>query len=1167
MLHLKQTKASSPENSAWVSASAGTGKTKVLTSRVLKLLLAGGEPSKILCLTFTKAAAGEMINRINSYINNWPKLSHNELYSELVELLDRAPSSEELERAKNLFSQKFNSDEFVKVYTIHSFCQYILKRFPVEAGISPNFEVIDEYMTHEITQKIRYKLLQMSGDIHEKKLANSLEFMASNFHDSSIIEIINNIIELRQNFTYLFSNYETCRNYEERLREQFQLAPGQYETEIIKNLKQQITEINLPDSIPPEASEKDTKLLNSIQNFLKDSPEESRINFGGFYQLFLTTKHTVRKNIISSKLKRAREDISEKIDKISQYVNIALEKIKSLHIIFYTKHLYILADYIIKEYQRFKTDGGYLDYNDLIDYAGVLLNDSESSDWVLYKLDGGLHHLLIDEAQDTSLRQWQIIGSLVEDFYSGDSLTDDDRTIFVVGDEKQSIFSFQGARPEIFTELVSYFSGKFEAAGKKLEEINLDISYRSTEAILNVVDHTFAYLRQQYPECFSKAGQEITCHRNGQPGKVIMWPLFTSPAVEEKGFNQWLEHDAAELNHYEVLSHQIALEIKELLDKKYLTTRNRFAREEDILILFRRRGKFTHTLINTLKKYDIKVAGLDRMILTENLAIQDIIAAAKFSLLSEDDLNLACLLKSPLVNLSEHMLYFLATRRGDDSLFKHLTDILSDDSKAAEISTESIKQLQQAYNYLSSLKELYQNSRSVSEFFLAILESHGGRQKLCAALGEEVNDPIDEFIATLSHYEANNLNSGLQEFIYWLENSNIQIKRDAEAGEGLKVMTIHGAKGLQAPIVFLADTTSTPSSGTRFFWDKEGGLYWPGSSDNHNQLIHSLKQENNLSEFSEYLRLLYVAMTRAEDDLYITGLSDKSEPPNDCWYNIIQAAMEELGKKQEFYNEVKLETQDSADNKTGLYYSREEAAQYINQNLQIVYSLNQRTSPEPKQDISKDKSRTDLENDSSEVDLDIRPILLEDNPYKPHFQESKASTKEQEKNKTYISLFSDHEAQTYGLVLHKILEDYIKSGNRELTRNHPELAKLNSSDKQRAINCINNIFHNKQFVDYINNDKYELKSELAIGKKGMENKAIIGRIDLFLRNRTDKEIIIIDYKSDANPPRDNNIYSVPENYIAQLKLYKNSLSEIYKDYKIRAKLLWLTSSWLQDINI
>jgi ATP-dependent helicase/nuclease subunit A len=1160
MLHSKQIEASNPEISAWVSASAGTGKTKVLTSRVLKLLLNGSQPGKILCLTFTKAAAGEMINRINSYINSWPKLNNFQLEEELQELLDRRPTNEELNRAKNLFSLKFNSDEFVKIYTIHSFCQYILKRFPIEAGISPNFKVIDEYMSHSITEEIRYNLLENSGRLDNKQLKKSLEFIASNFHDNSIMEIINNIILERGNFSLLFSRYPHWSQYEEFLRQSFDLGENEYERDVIEKLQRKIKSLDLPGYLE-KASSRDNNLLGQIENFKRQTSEISAQNFGEFKNLFLTQKHTARKNIISANLRRSEPELEENLQLVSKAVIDCLEKIKSLRIIFYTKHLYSLARHITQKYSDFKTDGGYLDYQDLIDYTNRLLNNRETADWVLYKLDGGLHHLLIDEAQDTSFRQWEIIGALVEDFYAGESFSGDNRTIFVVGDEKQSIFSFQGARPEIFSELADYFGNKFNLAGKDLREIDLDISYRSTNAILDIVDNTFSHLQQRFPECLNYDSKKIACHRRDHPGRVEIWPLFYNISEEEQGFEEWLEAERASPRNYEMLAGEIAKRVKSMLGGKYLPSRQRYACEEDIIILFRRRSNFTHTLISTLKNYGLAVAGLDRMVLTDNLAIKDVIAACKFALLPNDELNLACLLKSPLINLSEQDLYHLSARRAEDSLWEYLPKLISHRQDESNLSADRKRNYQRAYNYLNFLLELNNNCNSISQFFLWLLETHGGRQKLCNALGNEVNDPIDEFINTVIDYQSNNPNSSMQEFIHWLENSQIQIKRDAEAGEGLKVMTVHGAKGLQAPIVFLADTTSLPGSATRFFWDNDSNLYWPGSSQNHNSICEKLKQQNLGREFSEYLRLLYVAMTRAEDELYITGISDKKNPPEECWYNLIYNGAAEIGENKEFVNDKSDESEEGRENP-----EQPAVEDYIKTNSCIIYSQNGTKEF--------DKSQDRLEYDASTIShyaqvdnspqIDITPKLPEDQDYPLENIDTTSSNNSLKNQGSFVSIFDSRLATTYGSVLHKIMEDYVKTMDRNLALSHPDLALLSEDEKQAGIQAISSILDSPEFRQLLA-DSDKLKPEVPLGQKSSDGSSVIGRVDLLAINNKDRIIQIIDYKSDAITPEDNDPAKLPEKYITQLRFYRNSAARIYKGYKIKTKLLWLKTGKFMEV--
>jgi ATP-dependent helicase/nuclease subunit A len=578
---------------------------------------------------------------------------------------------------------------------------------------------------------------------------------------------------------------------------------------------------------------------------------------------------------------------AEEIIEAEQHKLIAgIEKIKSLRVAISTESVLELADPIIQIFENLKREASVMDYDDLIHKAHELLSDKGISPWVMYKLDGGIDYILIDEAQDTSPIQWDIIRSVCDEFFSGKGSGEFNRRIFVVGDEKQSIFSFQGADPKEFNKMHEYFSERAKESNHNWEAISLQKSYRSTEAVLKVVDASFA--DEKLKSAISSKVEKINhqSNRTNEPGRVELWPAITAERENDEVSWPTYTEPKERPNVKKELAEKIADEITNWIsDKRIINTKSgaKLVSPGDILILVRNRDELVNYLVKAFKKRNVKIAGVDRLILSEYIAVMDLIALGNFILLPEDDLNLATLLKSPLFNFSEEELFNIAHGR-EETLWQSLKD------NDAEPYTKATK----------FLAELIESAKTLSpfNFYNEVLEVKSGRKKFIARIGDEVIDPLNEFLNLCFNFEKSHTTS-LQKFIQWFLSGKREIKRDLEQGsDAIRIMTTHASKGLQAPIVFLADTTALPRNLTKVFWQEDGLFLWPGSTKNFNKTCRDLHKQRHDGEYDEYLRLLYVAMTRAADELYICGTCI-GEPHQDSWYNIIKRGMTEIATEED----------------------------------------------------------------------------------------------------------------------------------------------------------------------------------------------------------------------------------------------------------------------------
>jgi len=960
-----QQEASDPDYSVWVSASAGTGKTKILTDRVLKLLIKGAEFKKILCLTYTNAAASEMQSRINYKLAKWAETPRDDLKKELELMFGNVPNAQEIEYAKSLYLKLLNSQDKINIHTIHSFCKQILKRFPFEANLNPGFQILDDIKSREILRKIRTEIYI------DSEYDDITNFFLMNFHEMTINEILDEIIQHKLKFKKLFIK----NSLNSSLIEDFVLK---------QNLQN-----------PAELIAKSKELQNH-QEILE------KIN-SNILSFFLTKEGKKKQRLLSKKLALDNPSLLPELEYLQNQVFLFDQLNKFEKMISYSGLLVKLSQIFIKKYEKHKNTNSLLDYDDLIYFTKILLKNSDSRAWVLYKLDGGIDHLLVDEAQDTNIEQWEIIEAIIEEFYSGEAASNKNRTIFVVGDEKQSIFSFQGANLYYFNLFNNNIRSKLRDANKDFKIVNLEWSYRSTEEILDVVYNVFEKIKISAPELFISANPKILSSRNTHKGIVELWPLIKGCNEPELFWNIPTNNNLVSTE--EQLAIKIASFIKNYIGKKIiLQSTGKKATEGDFMILVRKRDKFTLEIINQLKTHSLNVAGIDRMILSDNLSIMDLIATAKFVLSPEDDLNLATLLKSPIIGLNEGELYSIALSRGKNSIWKLICN-----------SYEENRSYDHTHDILTRLMQLYKVT-NVEEFFSRVIDCLGLREILIEFNGFDSNDAINEFLYLVSSY-SNMIDSSLQNFIYWFENNEIEIKRDVESSNRIRVMTVHGSKGLQAPVVILCDTTSIPVNKDRFIWTKDGDILSSMKSTINPKFFNDLKEKESISDMQEYLRLLYVAMTRAEDHLVICGYSNKNNLPENCWYNFVSNVI--------------------GDNYTNTFYDKMENP--------IDYDINfdKKKTWHPDKNIILKILGNISKTTNAVSPLIERPIHLE-----------------------------------YGLIFHKILEDAMKSENIYNLKTHPLIDTLPVKLQNKLHRNIDNLLQNEEFLDLISR---EIKTELNLG--------------------------------------------------------------------------------------
>ena len=879
----KQLEASDPAATVWVNANAGSGKTHVLVDRVVRLMLDGTEPSRIMCLTFTKAAAAEMANRLFDRLSKWIALDDEALRELLAKLDVHKADAKRLERARQLFTRALETPGGLKIQTIHAFCERVLQLFPVEAGIVPHFTMLDDRESLSLLQEARNRVLTAAKADGASPLGAALLDVANRVSADGFDSLLSQLLAKRSNLRALFDEESGLERAESLLRLHMSLEQGVTRDSLLSGLACDVKRyLELAEALDGGSNTEREKGID-----LRLRCAAGNVNLLAL-QAFLLTKEGEPRKSVANKPTLARHPWIEDFVKADQArLADALGQMGDLECLSATLSVLRLGSAIVDRFEQLKRSRGAYDFDDLIIKTGELLSERPDAAWVLYKLDGGIEHLLVDEAQDTSPMQWQIVRTLTEEFFAGEGRHGaEPRTLFVVGDRKQSIYSFQGADPNVFEAVLEDVRAHVKAAGQEFRNVDFSVSFRSAPEVLDAVDRVFA------PGSAARSGLDgetqrdwhHESNRRAAPGTVEIWPLTMPEEKQER--DPWQAPVDREPAHSPSrrLAKKLAQTIKGWIGHRMLPSRDRTVEPGDILILVRRRNNFFDAMIRALWNENVPVAGADRLKLGENIAVLDLVALAQFCTMPEDDHALACILKSPIfaAALSEEELMALAAGRGTASLWQALQQHGGEPCR----------------NAVAILKPLIGEAPSARpfEFFSAVLAK--ARLRFVSRLGSEANDAIDALLDRALDYEEAN-GTSLAGFVNWFQAAEIEIKRNMEQGAGeVRVMTVHGAKGLEAPIVFLPDTVAGLENkrGTPLLMLEGGDGHakvplWPVPRLAASRAVKQLKAAQKDIETAEYRRLLYVAMTRACDELYVCGYRGAQEPADECWFNTICTAL------------------------------------------------------------------------------------------------------------------------------------------------------------------------------------------------------------------------------------------------------------------------------------
>lgn len=1149
----KQRLASDPSLSAWVGASAGSGKTKVLTDRILRLLLprengeAGTQPDKILAITFTKAGANEMAQRLSKRLSGWAVADDDKLAEDMREnLLGRTPSAEEIIEARKLFARVVDTPGGLKIMTIHSFCQSILGRFPIEAGIAPNFKPLEEEQAKELLDRARRDVLSSIALQAHTPLVRAIANIAAVMNETQFAEILGKLLAERHQMQTILQRHFGIEGVYTELCRQLGIKAGQNTQDLLADFAS-IDQTSLREAVRHLDGGKasDQESARTIQAFWDAPPEDRAALYGDYKSAFLTDKGTVRARLATKSVYENAPHVEQVLlDEATRIITYEDAR-KAVTCASLTRDLFSIGEAVLTRYQAHKTTLGVLDFDDLILRTLELLagrcpnlQGENVTGWVMYKLDEGIEHILVDEAQDTNPEQWEIVRLLALEFFQGIGAKDMARTLFVVGDEKQSIFSFQRAAPEKFGAMRQWFEQKIKEAGERFESIDINTSFRSVQPVLDAVDKVYDGNAAMLG--LSSAYLDHIAKRNGQAGLVEFWPLLRTLDADDDdtGDEQQLTLDGWTLPDRIIetqsgssrMANRIGDTIKTWLDSgERLESYDRPIEAGDIMILVKSRTAIVGQIVSALKRRGVPVSGVDRMRLTEQIAVQDLIAAASFALLPEDDLTLASLLKSPLVGMGEDTLFKVAHGR-TGSLWKSMRE--NGDSDIVSWLASLIEQAGSDHPY---------------EFFSRLLQEpcpadrNGGLRAIRNRLGEDALDPLDEFLNSTLTYEGMHI-AGLQGFVKWHTERSSDIKRELEEGGGaVRIMTVHGSKGLQAPIVFLPDTVHRKPKADPVLWPnrtKHTVPYYIPRKESSPSQVQAAQETIDRDAEAEYRRLLYVAMTRAEERLYVGGFTGRKQTAATNWYDDIRAAFGRLEGVQEVASGI---TNERGEDQPTLRLHTARTAAPDKAGKKTIAASDSPAQPLP--DWARQAAPAEP--------FPPRPLA----PSRPSEPEPPSFSP--------LNTGQDNRFKR-GNITHRLMQllpDLPAARRYEAGQAYLARAGLKlPEDLQRDIlGEVIGILEHPDFAAIFGEG-----SMAEIPVTGfVDGDLISGQIDRLLV--TDNEILIIDYKTNRPPPE--NEQDVPPVYRRQMTAYAQTLRKIYPDRDVRAALLWTDGARLMPLAV
>jgi len=1087
-----------PVFSTWISANAGSGKTRALVERVVTLLLLGVTPERICCITYTKAAAGEMRERILKALRDLLVMDDAACRARVCELT----GGEDIQLARSLFARVLDSPfGGLQLTTIHGFCQQLLKRFPLESGLSPQFTVLEEAESETLQRIARQRVLEKAEGNGE--LSTALILIAERSGEHGFNELMRTAS--RQSGWWQEVSEAHSLQLKEAIYQFHGIAPDatneQLRSDCCQCLIPKEMEAELRAALPHFTSKTDAPFGTIFTRWLQGDEQAPLLD--ELFPLLFTQAGEPRKKPFGKDV-----PLSGFMETIATLYLAMVERCRALACAEESYAAALVARDFLEQYCQLKAEYQSLDYDDLIRLTEELLRDYGG--WVMTKLDHRIDHLLVDEAQDTSPGQWRIVRTLFEELMvtsGGVGSGNITRSLLVVGDEKQSIFSFQGADPKQFASEARDFSELLDGSGSLLLRQSLENSYRSAQAILTLVDQvaTLPPVTRAL-NAASIPGKHYMKRTDNPVGRVVLHPPIA--AQEKTKPEPFVIPQQYEIN--ESTAQQVANRMADEIGNWVAAGR---CTPGDILILLWRRQPFADCLIRALETRDIPVAGIDRLMLSEHLAVRDLMALMQWCGYPNDDLALAHVLRSPIIGMDEQLLEDLAFGR-TGNLWDRIQNIPSPTggglgwghSETPSCPNASLPTSPRQGEELRRILCNFLSARTQSpyDFLTHVLEAQGTRTRFAARFGEEVHEVLDELKAQAASMPAS-LAPTIAAFADWVTRSEREVKRQQEThGTSVRIMTVHGSKGLEAPIVLLVNPTKNPDTGreTSLKVLPESLPIIAFSEDGKKAAAYlDAKEALKQNLFDEYYRLLYVALTRARDELHIFG----AEPVREgSWYQLVAEAMGQLPTNKE--GEL-LVLQDPG--------------------------------------IAKRPSST---NDTATIAL---PEWARTHPLAPTPKQRILSPSRLMTTDLPVAMGGKAGANIRGVRIHRVLQFLTPTSTAEHIDQLLHLAApdWDAAERTEAATEISALHASERWLW-----EYPGHAEVSIGGT-VDGQMFSGQIDRLVL--TPDAVMVVDYKTGAHVP--NVPEATPESYRMQLKIYKALLQPLYPTKEIRCALLWTST--------
>ncbi len=1139
--------AADPARNVFVSANAGSGKTRVLVDRVIRLLLEGSTPDRILCLTYTKASASEMQTRLFDRLGAWSVKSDGELEAQLAALDPclAAASAAQLRRARALFARALETPGGLKIQTIHAFCERLLRRFPLEAGVDPGFEILDDAAAREIAGVARRELASRDG------LPAAFATLAASVSDMDSDRFLSWASSKRLEIERGVRGAGGVDAATARLRDRLG-APEGATPEDVKAAAWRdgpIAEIRAAVAELARGSTTEVRFADALAAAFSEAEPAA------VFDAYAAALHTADgKKLREDFVTKGSADVApvavrlfggKKLgghgSEVSRVLR-AIESVRAVEVAALTEAALRIATAYLDAYENEKRRRGGLDFADLIDRARILVESSEASEWVLYKLDGGVDHVLVDEAQDTAPDQWELIERLSQEFFTGLGARETVRTVFAVGDEKQSIYSFQGADPARFLEASRRLDKRAADADRVFTSPNLSVSFRCAPLILQTVDAVFASpeLQTAMMPLREPPGVDVVRHaasRDDFPGFVEWWPLAVAIDSDEPE-SYWDPVDApSKGDAKEILAAAVAARVRSWLDAGATVFHNKTPRAMtagDVIVLVRSRGALFENLIRKLKAAGVPVAGADRMTLTNQLAVEDVLGLARVALTPGDDLALAELLKSPFLHpaasarppIDEDALFSLAHGRAPGERLRARLAASQDPVFAeARALVDALDAAAEASGPYAFFLEFLERASPTGESYL---------KRLYARLGAEAEDPVENLIARALDFETRH-GPSLLKFVHVTTAEEAEIKRDmGEAGDEVRVMTVHGAKGLEAPVVIVPDVGSRTAGrgGSDPFLVPGAGFLWSPSKSRDPDAAAELRDQRAALDTAEHLRLLYVALTRAKDRLVVCGAGGRGVDKDAlAWHRLVADGMRRAGA---------------------------------------------RPSPAP---VGGDDEALILGDEPPP--LGSRPAAARVDPTLPDWTRSPAPPPSRARRVVSPSSglggarsrapvpspIADDGATRFrrGILVHKLLEilPELPAADREGAARRFLKRHVDLSDPQRKAlwRETRGILEHPEFGPLFGPAGRPEAAVMGSAPELPDDVVVNGRIDRLLV--TDDEVLAVDFKTNRPPP--DRVDDVNPEYLVQLAAYQAVLRRAYAPRIVKCALLWTDTAVLMPI--